>query len=104
LPYAPFIPRPEEAWVFWRKEIKDIMKKLSRKLHDWRIEFATWLLSRVTFWWAERFMDQWEQFCFDTEYGRVYVTMSRYSDYPDSFDLINKNGRPLPQPDRFKSR
>lgn len=47
-------------------------------------------------------MDQWEQFCFDTAYGRIYVTLSRYTDYPDSFDLVSKHGRALPQPERFK--
>jgi len=35
-------------------------------------------------------MDQWEKFKFNTEFGTVYVSIMLETEYPDSFDLINK--------------
>jgi hypothetical protein len=39
--------------------------------------------------WANH-MDQWEKFKFNTEFGTVYVSIMLETEYPDSFDLINK--------------
>ncbi len=37
--------------------------------------------------WAA-YMDQWDKFQFDTEYGPVYVNIGRATEYPDSFDRL----------------
>lgn len=40
--------------------------------------------------WQSNHMDQWERFKFATRHGHVYVTVSYASDYPDSFDLVDR--------------
>ena len=44
--------------------------------------------------WAAYHMDQWEKVKFDTEYGEVYLTLSRRDEYPDSFDKVDNFGYP----------
>lgn len=43
--------------------------------------------------WAENYMDQWEKFRFNTEFGVIYVTLSMMTDYPDSFDPVEEKKR-----------
>lgn len=38
--------------------------------------------------WVDNHMDQWERFKYEDEYGPLYVTISRATNYPDSFELI----------------
>lgn len=42
---------------------------------------------------AEREMDQWELWKMDTKYGRLYITLSYASEYPDAHDLIGKENQ-----------
>lgn len=35
-------------------------------------------------------LDQWEKVKFDTEYGPVYLSISRSDPFPDSFDRLSK--------------
>lgn len=44
--------------------------------------------------WA-KYLDQWDKFKFDTEYGPVYVNIGRQASYPDSYDKISDD-RPMP--------
>lgn len=48
--------------------------------------------------WQDRHMDQWEKFKFDTEFGLIFVTISMHDEYPDSFDLVDREtGRVIRQ-------
>lgn len=44
--------------------------------------------------WAWEHMDQWEKFKFETQYGTIYVTISRQDQYPDDFEEVDVLGRP----------
>ncbi len=44
---------------------------------------------------AEKGMDQWERVKFETEFGPVYLTLSRKPDYPDSFETVDAEGNLL---------
>lgn len=35
------------------------------------------------------YLDQWDKFKFQTEYGPVYVTIGRSDLYPDSFETVS---------------
>ena len=37
--------------------------------------------------WAA-YLDQWDKFQFQTDYGPVYVSIGRAAEYPDSFDEL----------------
>lgn len=41
--------------------------------------------------WSSNHMDQWEKFKFNTDYGPIYITISMKDQYPDSFDLVDRN-------------
>jgi len=46
--------------------------------------------------WVDNHMDQWEKFKYEDQYGPLYVTISRTTDYPDSFDPLpveNQHGQ-----------
>jgi hypothetical protein len=45
--------------------------------------------------WGNRYLDQFDMVQFPTRYGPVYVTIGRSTPWPDSFDPIDKNGRPV---------
>lgn len=38
--------------------------------------------------WANTHMGQWEKVKFDSSYGKVFLTVSRHDQYPESFDEI----------------
>lgn len=40
--------------------------------------------------WGEKYLDQWDKFRFQTEYGMVYFSMNRSVPYPDSFEKLKK--------------
>jgi hypothetical protein len=55
-----------------------------------RERLAWWLLVRATRGWANRHMDQWEQFAFRDYAGRpVYVTITLATDHPNTFQFID---------------
>lgn len=38
--------------------------------------------------WAEHELDQWEKIRFKTQYGEIFLTIERKTQYPDSFDSL----------------
>lgn len=54
-------------------------------LERWCWVLMVWLVKR----WANRYMDQWDKVKFDSEWGTVYLTISRADPYPDSFHRID---------------
>lgn len=54
---------------------------------------AWWALVRVCHFWATRYLDQWDKFRLDTEYGPVYVGLERETMWPESFDAADRGGR-----------
>lgn len=47
-----------------------------------------WLLIKVLRFWCNRYLDQWERVCLETDYGQVYVSIDRKTPWPESFDVI----------------
>ncbi len=43
--------------------------------------------------WASKHMDQWEQVKFETPYGTVYLTLSHMSEWPDTFQAVEADGK-----------
>jgi hypothetical protein len=61
-----------------------LKRKIQRAIEKVYWSILVWSLKS----WTNKYMDQWEKIKFDTEYGTIYVTISRMDQYPDSFDLI----------------
>jgi len=64
---------------------------------------AWWLMVRSIRWWATSYMDEFELLLMETDWGPVYVTLSRRSEWPDTFDRVMPNGRVIP-PDEEDDR
>ena len=65
------------------------LEKKLLKMKNRYIEKLVWfLMIKLVKIWSTRYMDQWEKIKFDTNYGLIYLTISRQDQYPDSFDEI----------------
>lgn len=56
-----------------------------------------WMLIRMSRWWASRHMDQFEGVTFETAHGRAYLSLTLATPYPNGFEAVDKNGKPLPR-------
>ena len=66
-------------------------------MNNYDANLSFYFLVLAVDYWVSKYMDQWEKFKFDTEYGPIYVTISRHDEYPDAFDLVDKEGNIIKQ-------
>lgn len=48
-----------------------------------------YMLVKLLKYYGDNYLDQWDKIQFKTDYGPVYVSISREAEYPDSFDKID---------------
>lgn len=81
--------------------IKNRFKRFRRRL-DRMLGGLVWLvLVRSAYIYSTRYMDQWEKVKFPTSFGAVYLSLLLQDPYPDSYEVVDKNGRYAPFNDAF---
>lgn len=73
-----------------------MFRKIGR-LEKLEARLVWWLMIRLSRRWASRHMDQFESVKFADEWGTIYLSLSRETPYPNSFEPVDKNGVPLPR-------